>query len=216
MSKNFQDQIVVRKIEELKKADYNPRKLTTKQRQDLTNSIKKFGLVDPILINTHPRRKDIVIGGHQRLDVAEELGYTEVPCIELSLTLKKERELNIRLNKNTGQWDLQILQANFQAEELLDFGFEPFEFNFEQAGGLLEEPDIDEDRVAGAMDVFLKNTIKQIGLYYQNDQYEKVIRQLDAIATKEGTENNSDTVLALIDFYERNSDNPEQEQEDTI
>jgi ParB-like chromosome segregation protein Spo0J len=48
-------------INKLKPATYNPRQISTKQYNDLKESIDKFGLVDPIIIN-----KDFtVIGGHQ-------------------------------------------------------------------------------------------------------------------------------------------------------
>jgi len=40
----------------LKEATYNPRKLTPKQEEDLTASIKKFGLVDPLIVNGYPGR----------------------------------------------------------------------------------------------------------------------------------------------------------------
>ncbi len=51
------------KISKLKPALYNPRQITNKQYNDLKESITKFGLVDPIIVN-----KDMtVIGGHQRL-----------------------------------------------------------------------------------------------------------------------------------------------------
>ena len=49
----------------------------------LVESIRSFGLVDPILV----RRDDLlVIGGHQRLEAARRLGIREVPIVELDLT----------------------------------------------------------------------------------------------------------------------------------
>ena len=49
-------------ISKLKPATYNPRQITKKQVKDLKESIEKFGVVDPIIVN-----KDFtIIGGHQR------------------------------------------------------------------------------------------------------------------------------------------------------
>ena len=62
--------IVTRNINDLKFADYNPRQLKQKQYEDLKNSITTFGLVDPIIVNKHPEREDIIIGGHQRVRIA--------------------------------------------------------------------------------------------------------------------------------------------------
>ena len=48
----------------------------------------------------------------------------KVPCIELSLTYEKERELNVRLNKNTGEWDMDNLANMFDMDDLIDWGFD--------------------------------------------------------------------------------------------
>ena len=61
--------IVSYEIDKINEAEYNPRELSKKQHEDLYDSIRKFGLVDPILININPERKNIVIGGHQRLKI---------------------------------------------------------------------------------------------------------------------------------------------------
>jgi ParB-like chromosome segregation protein Spo0J len=69
-------EIVQVKIEELKPATYNPRKWSDKAVADLKESIKKFGIVDPIIANGAPKRKNIVIGGHFRLMVARWEKFT--------------------------------------------------------------------------------------------------------------------------------------------
>ena len=84
-------------INELKASEFNPRTWSDHQLAKLRESIEKFGVVDPLIINTHPSRKNIVIGGNMRLQVLKELEYTEVPVVELYLTERKERELNLRL-----------------------------------------------------------------------------------------------------------------------
>ena len=117
-----------RKIDDLIGAKYNPRELTDKQYNDLADSIKRFGLVDPVLVNINKDRKNIIIGGHQRTRVAKDLGFDKVPVVELDLTLEQERELNVRLNKNSGQWDMDMLQEHFNTEELIEWGFEDTDF----------------------------------------------------------------------------------------
>ena len=119
--------IVKRKIKDLIRAEYNPRKITKVQEQDLKDSLTRFGLVDPILVNINTERKNIIIGGHQRVKVWEKMGNIEVDCIELNLTYDKERELNVRLNKNTGGWDEDILQDLFEFDNLVEWGFTPDE-----------------------------------------------------------------------------------------
>ena len=82
-------------------------------------SVKKFGLVDPIIVN----KDNTVIGGHQRLKICKDLKYVDVNCVMLDLSKEEERELNIRLNKNTGDFDMDILANEFDIEELTDWGF---------------------------------------------------------------------------------------------
>ena len=107
------------KINKLKPAKYNPRQISTKQYKDLKESIEKFGLVDPIIVN----KDNTVIGGHQRLKICKDLKYVDVDCVMLDLSKEEERELNIRLNKNTGTFDMDILANEFDIEELTDWGF---------------------------------------------------------------------------------------------
>jgi|TARA_R100000081_G_scaffold66563_1_gene34357 DNA modification methylase len=139
--------IVKRKITELIAAEYNPRKINKVQEQDLKDSLTRFGLVDPIIININKERKNIVIGGHQRLRVWADLGNTEIDCNELDLTLDKERELNIRLNKNGGSFDDELVKEYFDYEELTEWGFTPDElFDKEEttADGLIDDDEIPE------------------------------------------------------------------------
>ena len=104
-------------------AEYNPRQLTQDQYNQLKESIERFGLVDPLIINTNKSRKNVLIGGHQRLKIARDLGLKSIPCVEIDLNYDQERELNIRLNKNLGDWDYEILANNFDIDELNDWGF---------------------------------------------------------------------------------------------
>jgi len=127
------------KINKLQPASYNPRQISTKQYKDLKESIEKFDLVDPIIVN---KNGNVVIGGHQRLKVCKELKHTEIDCVVLDLTKEEERELNIRLNKSGGEFDLDILANEFEIEELKDWGFKEIDLglNIDK----IEEPNLDE------------------------------------------------------------------------
>lgn len=110
-------------IKKLNPAPYNPRRWSDTAVIDLTESIKRFGLVDPIIINVATGRENVVVGGHMRLKVAKDLGYTKVPTVSVNIPgLAKEKELNLRLNKNLGDWDWKLL-AEFDATLLDDVGF---------------------------------------------------------------------------------------------
>ena len=145
MDKNTKN-IEYKDINSLIFAEYNPRQLKKEQYQNIKDSLQRFGFVDPVIINKNKDRKNIVIGGHQRIKVAKDLKYTEIPCVELDLTLDKEKELNIRLNKNVGEWDYDILANNFDFNLLLDWGFTDDEL-IGYAPKLEEEGLIDDDAI---------------------------------------------------------------------
>ena len=135
--------IVQVKVSELIFAEYNPRQLTEQQGQDLKDSIQRFGFVDPIIVNSNPDRKNIIIGGHQRARIAQILDIEKIPVHYINLNTDKEKELNIRLNKNTGEWDLDQLANHFDNSELLEWGFSEEELQFfeQGSGGKLEDED---------------------------------------------------------------------------
>ena len=141
--------IQTKTIDSLIFAEYNPRQLTDDQYQQLKDSITRFGLVDPVIVNQHKDRKNIIVGGHQRVKVAKKMGIEEVPCVFVNLNLDKERELNVRLNKNTGGWDFDILADMFDMDELIDWGFKEEELvGFsaeEEKEGLIDDDEIPEE-----------------------------------------------------------------------
>jgi len=129
-----------RNISDLIPADYNPRKLTEKQAKDLSTSIDRFDLVDPIVINTDNK----IIGGHQRIKILLDNGVStvDVRVPNKKLTEKQEKELNLRLNKNLGEWDFDLL-ADFDMDVLMDVGFDSAELD-----SIFEvEPDEKDDEV---------------------------------------------------------------------
>jgi DNA modification methylase len=148
-------QIQTVKISELNPAPYNPRKWSEAATAQLADSIKQFGLIDPILVNGAPGRENIVIGGHFRLKVAKDLGITEVPVLYLSIPeLERERELNVRLNKNLGDWDYVLLKE-FDESLLADIGF-----SSEEIDDIFELEDDEEEK----SNYSLKKELSKLGI----------------------------------------------------
>lgn len=128
-------------IDALKPAEYNPRTWPAKAVSDLKSSIQSFGLIDPILANSAPKRKNVVIGGHFRLHVAKQMGYAAVPVVYVSVPdIAKEKELNLRLNKNNGEWDLHLL-SQLDEELLKTVGFDGAELDKIYRGNAAKDPD---------------------------------------------------------------------------
>lgn len=110
-----------RKISDLKAYHKNPRYLTKDQETELLVSIDNFGLIDKPFINLD----NTIIGGHQRIQILKKLEHTEIEVNVPNRALEEweVEELNIRHNKNTGDWDYDILANQFEVEDLLDWGF---------------------------------------------------------------------------------------------
>ena len=92
-------------IDKINPAPYNPRvelKPDDPRFQALVRSIDEFGVVQPLVVN---RRGNVLVGGHQRLNVLRARGETEVDVVLVDLSPAKERTLNVALNRIQGEWD---------------------------------------------------------------------------------------------------------------
>ncbi|QQS59440.1 DNA modification methylase [Candidatus Peregrinibacteria bacterium] len=132
-------------ISDLQFAEYNPRSATKKEAAELKKSLERFGFVEPVVVNSDPKRKNVIIGGHFRVRTAKDLGLKEVPVHYIKISdEKKERELNLRLNKNLGHWNAELL-VEFDENMLLDVGFESDELDKMFADLKMDDPDSDKD-----------------------------------------------------------------------
>ena len=194
-----------RKISDLIKAEYNPRKISVVQLQELKDGIEEFGLVSPLVVNENPERKNIIVGGHQRLKIWEELGNKEVDCSIVNLELDKERKLNIKLNKNGGTFDDDLLKEFFDYEELIDWGFTAGELfdQDEKTEGLIDDDDIPEVKESRVV----RGDIWQLGQHRvmcgdstSSDDVEKLMNgeKADMVFTDPPFPNNSEIMHDMI------------------
>ena len=101
----------------------NTKKHDKKQIDNVAESIRQYGFVQPLVID---KNNEVVIG-HCRLLAAKQLGMKEVPCVCVDdLTEEQVRTLRIVDNKsNESDWDLDLL-----ADELADVDLSAFDFDF--------------------------------------------------------------------------------------
>lgn len=110
-----------KKLSDLIPAPYNPRQSNKKQEENLKTSLEKFGVVEPVIVN---KRTNHIVGGHFRVRELKKLNYKEIECVIVDLSLEDEKELNIRLNANTGEWDWDSVANNFDINDLFDWGLQ--------------------------------------------------------------------------------------------
>ena len=125
-------------VSALKPAKYNPRKKLKpgdREYERIKNSIQEFGFADPLVVNADMT----IIGGHQRLAVAADLGFTEVPCAVVDVDKTREKALNIALNKITGEWDETMLADLLKDIAAADFNIEFTGFEIPEAEALFNK-----------------------------------------------------------------------------
>ena len=127
-------------INELKPADYNPRKMQDTELEKLNKNLNKFGLVDPIIINLKNMH---IIGGHQRYKVLKQnnpnqtlniikLGGIAWVFNETNINIEdehQEKALNIALNRISGEFDENKLNELFIELQNNDFDVDLTGFN---------------------------------------------------------------------------------------
>ena len=130
-------QIIQKKLADIVPYANNTKKHDETQIKNVAESIKKYGWVQPIVIDND----GTIVIGHCRALAAERLGIEEVPCVVVSdLTEDEINALRIVDNKtNESPWDFDLLSAELPEIDLSDF-----EFDFGIGDGE-EETEIVED-----------------------------------------------------------------------
>ena len=109
------------KVKDLHENPKNPRTLTKHDMAQLTKSMDKFGIIERPIVNKNGQ----IIGGHQRVKLLKKAKIKEIECWTPFEEMTQEDcdELCIRLNKNQGKFDYDMLANEFDIPDLLDWGF---------------------------------------------------------------------------------------------
>ena len=115
-------QIIQKKLADIVPYANNTKKHDETQIKNIAESIKKYGWVQPIVIDND----GTIVIGHCRALAAERLGIEEVPCVVVSdLTEDEINALRIVDNKtNESPWDFDLLSAELPEIDLSDFEFD--------------------------------------------------------------------------------------------
>ena len=161
-----------RKLGDLLAWPNNPRQIDRKQAKRLVESFDEFGQVETMAIG--PANE--LYNGHQRLNVLmEQYGpayEVDVRVASRALTEREREKLTIYLHKGAaGTWDFDILADRFEQDDLLAWGFEPFELG-------LDEDEKTEDAPAG-VDVVPQQWAIMIECSTESEQAE-LLQRFDA------------------------------------
>jgi hypothetical protein len=185
------------KISEVKNNPNNPRVIKNDDFKKLVKSIKEAPWMlelRSIIVNDD----NVVLGGNQRLRACKEAGLKEIYIIRASsLTEEQQREFTIKDNSSYGEWDWDMLANKFETDELSDWGLRLPKIYFDDD----EDPVIDKDSFAKTMDTYINAKVKQITLFFNSDDYEKAIDNLEIIRQKENLTDNTQVFNFLIEKY---------------
>ena len=111
-------------ISKIKNNPNNPRLVKDDKFDKLVKSIKTFPemlKIRPIVVN-----KDfIVLGGNMRLKACREAGLKEIPIIQASqLTEEQQREFIIKDNVGFGEWDWEMISAEWDVDKVEEWGLD--------------------------------------------------------------------------------------------
>lgn len=154
-------------IDAIKPYVRNAKKHPQTQVDNVAESIRQFGFVQPIVIDGG----GCIIIGHCRYEASKRLGLEEVPCVMLEdLTDDEVRKLRLLDNKlNESPWDMSLLE-----EEISDLDFSDFDIDFNIDSESLDDvlDDLEKDDVIkdGKIEVTLTFTNRLI--------YEQSIKEL--------------------------------------
>lgn len=225
MQNNYDKQIVMRNIKDLKPYKKNAKKHPKEQVEHIANSIKEFGFTQPVLID----KNNCVVAGHGRILGAKAAGLKEVPTLCLDdLTEEQIKAYRLADNKlNESDWDSVLLAEELdELNSVLDmeqFGFDlakemeeeqnkyTMKTNIPQYEIKGEEPDISE-LVDTSKTKELLEEIKQSSVPTEVKQFLKLaayrhlcfnyskIAEYYAHADKETQELMEQSALVIIDF----------------
>jgi len=113
------------------KLDINPRKISESKKEELKKSIERFNLVDiPVL-----DKDDVIISGNQRVFILQVLDrgdeYIDVRVPNRKLTIKEKKEYALLANTHAGEFDFDILEAEFGDIDFDNIGFDIGKIKFE-------------------------------------------------------------------------------------
>lgn len=145
-------QITEVKIADLKPAPYNPRNKTEHVLTAVRQSLREHDWLQPIVVNMHQcercgDRRNIIVGGHRRIEAAQAEGKETAPAVFVNLHIEDEKRVNLRLNaqepfNRKSLSELITELHNADAAKAATLGFNPDEivhllFEHRYAGGKL-------------------------------------------------------------------------------
>ena len=153
----------------------NAKKHDNRQINNVAESIKQYGFVQPIVID----RDGVIVIGHCRALAAKKLGMKEVPCVCVDdLTPEQVNALRLVDNKsNESDWDFDLLTDELADLDLSDFDFDFGIDNEEEETEVVEDDDLDEQ------ERLFKERMARGEISEEDEEYQEFLEKFEAKKT---------------------------------
>lgn len=193
---------------EIKFSDYNPRTIEKEGRAQLKRSIKKYGIVGGIVVNS--QTKNTIVGGHQKVDILDELNKYNRETKEndyrlkvemVNIDFKTEKQLNIILNNPNvdGQWDYDALAKMVPDIDWKDAGLTDVDLNLIGCDYLLKTEE--ENSIADALDEMMSPITEQKEADKAAKQLERAEKVAHMKEVKQQVKENAQKTAEDMDAY---------------
>lgn len=219
----------MKKMSDLKTYHKNPRKITAEDREILKKGLLEFGDLSGVVLN---KRTGELVGGNQRtslfkeeaerctIEITEEfkkpttqgtvahgyIVYTHANGENEKFSYRvvdwneaKEMKANLLANKAGGMWDFDLLANEFEIDLLREVGFKEFELGFARSK---DEEGEDDNPLGDTAETYLAGNIKQIVLYFESAEYEKILPRMDRAMADFGVTSHTEAFIKLLDAHE--------------
>jgi ParB family chromosome partitioning protein len=95
-------------LNKLREAPWNPNKMDESMLSRLTESIKRYGLLENLVVHPTPDGEYEVLSGNQRLRILRDAGFRQATCVVVDLSQADSRLLAQALNRIRGEDDLGL------------------------------------------------------------------------------------------------------------
>lgn len=200
---------VMMPIDQCKLDPTNPNVMTEAQMDALEKIMIKYGFGNPVKLDS----KNIFIDGEHRWTLAKErFGLKKIPAIVFpNVKTPADRKILRQIfNRFHGEddpaklrEDLQFLQKTGNTELLATLMAQPIENFIVPENGSEMGVSKDDNIMASREQSYLEGNIKQIYLFFSNEQYEDIMPRLKKLLTDLDIENNTDLFIKLVEHFEK-------------
>ena len=185
----------------------NPNVMSEDEMLALQKTMDKFGYLAPVILD----KKYKVVDGEHRVRVYEKLGKKTIPAYVIDVDKYDQKILRQVMNKLRGEHDLlkdskefNILEKANKLDDLADFLAKDEKDFLRIAEKSDEKLDFDNNPMKHHEDTYLHGNIKQIMIYFDNEEFEKIMPKLERIMEVEEVTTHTDVFYKLLEFYENN------------